>query len=131
MKGKQADAVDKHVGNRVRMRRLMLHVTQQQLGKALGITFQQVQKYEKGTNRISASRLQQMSDVLKVPVPFFFEGAPDSGTKGSPEIPEDITRFLATTDGVALARAFAQIKKPKLRHSIVNMVIDIAKRQDD
>ena len=72
-----------------------------------------------------------MSDVFKVPVPFFFEGTPDSVIKGSPEIPQKITRFLATTDGVALARAFTQIKKPKLRHSIVNMVIDIAKRQDD
>ena len=59
MKSKQANPIDKHVGNRVRMRRLMLHVTQQLLGKALGITFQQVQKYEKGTNRISASRLQR------------------------------------------------------------------------
>jgi transcriptional regulator with XRE-family HTH domain len=67
---------DKHVGSRLRMRRLMLDISQTQLGDALGITFQQVQKYEKGRNRISASRLQHLSQILQVPVPFFFEGAP-------------------------------------------------------
>ncbi len=75
MSNKTFDPTDKNVGTRVRMRRLMLHVTQQHLASALGISFQQVQKYQKGTNRISASRLQQISDVLKVPVSFFFEGA--------------------------------------------------------
>ena len=68
--------IDKHVGNRVRMRRMMLSMSQEKLGGALGLTFQQVQKYEKGTNRIGASRLQQIARVLSVPVPFFFEGAP-------------------------------------------------------
>ena len=68
--------VDKHVGNRVRMRRMMLGISQEALGEALGVTFQQVQKYEKGKNRVSASRLQHISQVLQVPVPFFFEGAP-------------------------------------------------------
>src|SRR5262245_1972443 len=67
---------DKHVGGRVRMRRLMLHISQTQLGDALGITFQQIQKYENGANRVSASRLQHISQILQVPVPFFFEGAP-------------------------------------------------------
>jgi transcriptional regulator with XRE-family HTH domain len=67
---------DKHVGARVRMRRLMLDMSQSQLGNALGLTFQQVQKYEKGSNRVSASRLQHISQILQVPVPFFFEGAP-------------------------------------------------------
>ena len=70
------DPTDKHVGARVRMRRLMLDMSQSQLGNALGLTFQQVQKYEKGSNRISASRLQHISQILQVPVPFFFEGAP-------------------------------------------------------
>ena len=68
--------IDKHVGSRVRMRRLMLDMSQTQLGDALGITFQQIQKYEKGANRISASRLQHISQILQVPVPFFFDGAP-------------------------------------------------------
>ena len=69
---------DKYVGSRVRMRRLMLHMSQERLADQLGLTFQQVQKYEKGTNRISASRLQEISQILEVPVPFFFEGAPQS-----------------------------------------------------
>ena len=68
--------IDIHVGNRVRMRRIMLGMSQTKLGDAFGLTFQQVQKYEKGTNRISASRLQQCANTLQVPVAFFFEGAP-------------------------------------------------------
>jgi transcriptional regulator with XRE-family HTH domain len=71
-----AHPTDKHVGSRVRMRRLMLGRSQTQLGEALGVTFQQVQKYEKGTNRIGASRLQQISDTFQVPIGFFFEGVP-------------------------------------------------------
>jgi transcriptional regulator with XRE-family HTH domain len=67
--------IDKHVGSRVRMRRLKLNMSQTDLGNALGLTFQQVQKYEKGSNRVSASRLQHISQILQVPVPFFFEGA--------------------------------------------------------
>jgi transcriptional regulator with XRE-family HTH domain len=76
MATKVPDLVDKHVGSRVRMRRLMLGMSQEELGDKLGISFQQVQKYEKGTNRISASRLHEMSEILQVPVPFFFDGAP-------------------------------------------------------
>src|SRR5262245_11635657 len=70
--------IDQHVGRRVRMRRKMLAMSQQKLGAALGLTFQQVQKYERGANRIGASRLQQMSHILQVPVEFFFEGAPNA-----------------------------------------------------
>ncbi len=125
---KGINLVNKHVGNRVWMRRLMLHVSQTGLGDALGITFQQIQKYEKGKNRISASRLQQMSDFLEVPVPFFFEGSPETDARSGAEIPDDITAFLATTDGVALAKAFTQIRKTKLRRSIVDMVEELAKR---
>lgn len=120
--------IDKHVGNRVRMRRLMLHISQTRLGDALGITFQQVQKYEKGKNRISASRLQQMADFLEVPVPFFFEGAPESNARSGANIAEDITAFLATADGVTLAQAFTRIRRPKLRRCIVDIVEDLAKR---
>ena len=73
---KAPNPIDRHVGSRVRMRRMMLAMSQEKLGDALGLTFQQVQKYEKGTNRIGASRLQQISHILQVPVAFFFEGAP-------------------------------------------------------
>jgi transcriptional regulator with XRE-family HTH domain len=75
---KAPNPIDKHVGSRVRMRRMMLAMSQEKLGAALGLTFQQVQKYERGTNRMGASRLQQMSDILQVPVEFFFEGAPNA-----------------------------------------------------
>jgi transcriptional regulator with XRE-family HTH domain len=77
---KAPNPIDKHVGSRVRMRRMMLAMSQEKLGNSLGLTFQQVQKYEKGTNRIGASRLQQISQILQVPVSFFFEGAPTVGT---------------------------------------------------
>ena len=79
MSTKAPNPVDKYVGSRVRMRRIMLGMSQEKLGEALGLTFQQVQKYEKGTNRIGASRLQQISGILQVPVSFFFEGTPDLG----------------------------------------------------
>src|SRR5438132_9700768 len=86
---KAPNPIDKHVGSRVRMRRMMLGMSQEKLGDALGITFQQVQKYEKGTNRISASRLQHISQILQVPVAFFFEGAPHQPgqPKGLGEVP--------------------------------------------
>src|SRR3972149_1752114 len=76
MAKKAPNPIDKHVGSRVRMRRMMLSMSQEKLGDALGLTFQQVQKYEKGTNRIGASRLQAIANILQVPVSFFFEGAP-------------------------------------------------------
>ena len=72
---KAPSAIDVHVGKRMRMRRMMLGMSQEKLGDAFGLTFQQVQKYEKGTNRMGASRLQQAADILGVAVPFFFEGA--------------------------------------------------------
>ena len=91
MAKKAPNPIDKHVGSRVRMRRMMLSMSQEKLGGALGLTFQQVQKYEKGTNRIGASRLQQISQILQVPVAFFFEGAPHlaggilpEGAEGAP-----------------------------------------------
>jgi transcriptional regulator with XRE-family HTH domain len=102
MARKACDAIDKYVGSRVRMRRLMLGMSQEKLGDRLGLTFQQVQKYEKGTNRIGASRLQAMSDFLQVPVPFFFEGALQiaghvrKGAKAPS--PAYVSDFLAPTD---------------------------------
>jgi transcriptional regulator with XRE-family HTH domain len=124
---------DKHVGGRVRMRRLMLDMSQSQLGNALGVTFQQVQKYEKGANRISASRLQHIAQILQVSVPFFFEGAPAAtgirqAAKGTAEAPSPayVTDFLATSDGLSLVKAFMSIEDPKLRRAIVRLVEQIA-----
>jgi transcriptional regulator with XRE-family HTH domain len=127
MAKKAPNPIDKHVGSRVRMRRMMLGMSQEKLGDALGLTFQQVQKYEKGTNRIGASRLQQISQILQVPVSFFFEGAPHDGTPtegGLSEAPSPayVSDFLATSDGLALTKAFVQIKDSKLRRRIVDLV---------
>src|ERR1700704_4076296 len=101
---KPLNSIDKHVGSRLRMRGMMLGMNQTKLGDALGITFQQVQKYEKGTNRVSASRLQHISHILQVPVTFFFEGAPHvpgqhKGNGAAPP-PAYIADFLASSDGL-------------------------------
>ena len=108
----------------------MLGISQQKLGDALGLTFQQVQKYEKGTNRVSASRLQQIAHILQVPESFFFEGGPNragplkqSSDAGSPSY---VSSFLATTDGLALVKAFTAIKDAKVRRKLVLLVRNIA-----
>jgi transcriptional regulator with XRE-family HTH domain len=128
---KTPNPTDKHVGSRVRMRRMMLGMSQEKLGDSLGLTFQQVQKYEKGTNRIGASRLQQISNVLQVPVSFFFEGSPDNlgeSKAGFGEAPSAsyVADFLATSDGLSLTRSFMRIQNPKLRRRIVELVEQIA-----
>ncbi len=138
MAKKAPNPIDKHVGSRVRMRRMMLSMSQEKLGDALGLTFQQVQKYEKGTNRIGASRLQQISHILQVPVAFFFEGAPTlhghgQTTDGMREAPSPayVSDFLATSEGLALTKAFMRIKEPKLRRRVVDLVKEIAGSGDD
>src|SRR5580700_4305244 len=104
---KLPNPIDKHVGSRVRVRRMMLGMSQGKLGEALGLTFQQAQKYEKAKNRIGASRLQHIANILQVPVPFFFDGGPrpvgaaaPTGTENAPS-PEYVSDFLATSDGLA------------------------------
>ena len=125
---KKPDPTDRYVGTRVRMRRLMLGMSQTKLGDALGLTFQQVQKYEKGTNRIGASRLQQIAKTLQVPVAFFFEELPGAA-KANPSIgpsPSEVSAVLATSDGLALVQGFARIKSPKLRRRLVELVDQMA-----
>jgi transcriptional regulator with XRE-family HTH domain len=103
---KSPNPTDKHVSARVRMRRLMLDMSQTNLGDALGLTFQQIQKYEKGTNRIGASRLQHISHVLQVPISFFFEGySPGAlGEDAAMPTPSYVDDFLATSDGLSLIK---------------------------
>jgi transcriptional regulator with XRE-family HTH domain len=130
MAKKEPNPIDKHVGSRVRMRRMMLDRSQEWLGDQLGITFQQVQKYEKGTNRVGASRLSLISQVLQVPVAFFFEGAPTEGVpvavgEAAPS-PSYVQDFLATSDGLHLTKAFMRIPNPKLRRRIVDLVEQVA-----
>ena len=127
---KAPNPIDKHVGARVRMRRLILGMSQGKLGDALDVTFQQVQKYEKGANRIGASRLQQLARVLDVPPAYFFEDAP-SGEERAPGFAEDeghnhFVDFLSTSEGLQLNRAFAAIRDPKVRKKILDLVVSLA-----
>src|SRR5881227_1233543 len=119
MAKKVPNPIDNYVGSRVRMRRMMLGMSQEKLGDALGLTFQQVQKYEKGTNRIGASRLQQIAGTLQVPATFFFEGAPASpeapATEGIAPYPVHVSDFIATREGVALMKAFTRVKSAKIK----------------
>ena len=136
MAKKAPNPTDKHVGARVRMRRMMLGMSQEKLGDALGLTFQQVQKYEKGANRIGASRLQQISHILQVPVSFFFEGAPHvpgqpSGGFSEAPSPAYVADFLATSDGLALTKAFMRIKDAKLRRRIVDLVEQMVTEEEN
>jgi transcriptional regulator with XRE-family HTH domain len=105
------------------MRRMILGVTQQELGRQIGVTFQQVQKYEKGTNRVGASRLQQIARVLRVPVEFLFEGAPQVGTDGGVDA---VTSFLSTSDSVELVKAFIRIADQCIRREIIRLARAIA-----
>ena len=130
---KSPNPIDKHVGSRVRMRRMMVGMSQEKLGERLGITFQQVQKYEKGTNRIGASRLQQISTILGVQVSFLFEGAPtgdNAGGLSDEGAPAYVSDFLATPDGLALSRAFMKVADPKVRRRIVDLVEAMAADRD-
>jgi transcriptional regulator with XRE-family HTH domain len=112
------------------MRRMMLDLSQTDVANALGVTFQQVQKYEKGTNRISAGSLRRISEMLQVPVEFFFEGAPhvrgEHHAQTDAPSPQYVSDYLATSDGLNLTKAFMQIPDAKLRRAIVNLVEQIA-----
>lgn len=133
---KAPNPIDRHVGSRVRMRRILLGMSQEKLGEALGLTFQQIQKYEKGTNRIGASRLQQISRTLNVPPAFFFDGAPLQDETASenggvlaaaePSSSSFVLDFIATAEGLHLNKAFARIQDPKVRKRIIDLVTSLA-----
>jgi len=132
---KVPNPIDQHVGSRVRMRRVLIGMSQEKLGESLGLTFQQVQKYEKGTNRIGASRLQDISKTLNVPPAFFFEGAPvsdRSAFSGFEEAPSSayVVDFLSTAEGLLLNKAFVRIKDAKLRKRVLDLVLSIAGDED-
>ncbi len=129
---RRPNPVDTHVGSRVRLRRMLLGMSQERLGEQLGLTFQQVQKYEKGINRIGASRLHELSRILGVSVQFFFDDAPvavDAASRGG--FGEDaaegfVVDFLASKEGIDLNRAFVRITDPKVRRSVVDLVRALA-----
>jgi len=132
---KLPNPIDKHVGSCVRMRRMMLGKSQTWLGEAVGLTFQQIQKYEKGTNRIGSSRLQQFANLLDVPISYFFEGAPNALSQRNAKAVDPSTaylsKFVSSQDGLAFMKAFTQIKDAKLRRGIAELVEKIAGRHEN
>lgn len=112
-------AIDWQVGARVRMRRLMLDMTQQKLAAKLDLAFQQVQKYENGATRIAAGRLQQFAGILQVPVSFFFEDFPVAGRKPLAALPSYVSDFLMTADGMAFTKAFMSLRDARQRRCLV------------
>jgi transcriptional regulator with XRE-family HTH domain len=132
---KAPNPIDKHVGARVRMRRVLIGMSQEKLGEALGITFQQIQKYEKGTNRMGASRLQQAARIMGVPVNFFFEGNQGDGAMvpgfTEPSNPGYSVDAVMTPDDSQLIKAFSKIKDPKVRRRIIELVEAMANENDD
>ncbi len=128
MQKKVPNPIDVHVGGRIRFRRTTLGLSQEKLGEGLGITFQQIQKYEKGTNRVGASRLQNIASILNVPISFFFEETTIPAGEGANEI-SDISVFLSSSEGLALNRAFMSISDPGVRQSIVKLAKSVAKNE--
>lgn len=128
---KQPNPIDIHVGSRIRLRRNMIALSQEKLGERLGITFQQIQKYEKGTNRVGASRLQAIAGILNVPVSYFFEDAPRQEGDGPLGLEEEaapplIPDFLSSTEAMQLNRAFMKISDPKIRRRILDLLKTLA-----
>lgn len=131
---RRANLIDTHVGSRVRLRRMLLGMSQEKLGESLGLTFQQVQKYEKGVNRVGASRLFDLAQVLGVPVQYFYDeldpenndGA--TANRGFGERPSEsyVVDFLGTRDGLELNKAFARVTDPKVRRAIIDLVRTLA-----
>lgn len=126
---RKPNPIDAHVGTRVRLRRMLLGMSQEKLGEHLGLTFQQVQKYEKGVNRIGASRLFDLARVLGVPVQFFYDEAPADlvdapMASGFAERPAEsyVIEFLSTREGLELNKAFVKISDPRVRRSVVELV---------
>ena len=120
--------VDLHVGGRVRMRRKMLGVSQERLAEALGLTFQQVQKYERGSNRVSASKLYEIARFLSAPVSYFFDGLADPTTSGEGDGGSEqlVNDFLMTGEGLELASTFPKIQRQRVRRRILELVRTLA-----
>ena len=121
MAGKKPNPVDQHVGSRVRLRRMLLGMSQERLGESMGLTFQQVQKYEKGVNRVGAGRLVRVGEALDVSVSFFF-----GGTDAGAEDTREILGFLDTSYSLRLLRAFSRIPHGEVQRAVVDLVESIA-----
>ena len=132
MPKKQANPIDVQVGNRVRIRRMLIGMSQERLGDLLGLTFQQVQKYEKGVNRIGAGRLFEVSRILNVPVDFFYEGlAPNPTAANEPDASAPpVMEFVSSGEGLQLSLAFMKIKDAKVRKRVLDLVKSLAEEED-
>lgn len=136
MTKKLPNPIDVHVGSRVRLRRSYISMSQEKLGDLLGLTFQQVQKYEKGANRIGASRLFEISQILGVPISFFFDDLPEQYRNDGGEVPEDegtdiVMDFVSSLEGLQLNRAFMRIHNAELRKRIIALVRTIGEEEDE
>ena len=126
---KKANPIDAQVGNRVRIRRMLIGMSQERLGDLLGLTFQQVQKYEKGVNRIGAGRLFEIARILGVPIDFFYDGvgaSADSAAEAAPPVME----FVSSGEGLQLSLAFMKIKDPKVRKRVLDLVKSLADEEE-
>lgn len=128
--------IDVHVGRRVRQRRKSMNITQQQLALQLGLTFQQVQKYERGANRVSASKLYEIAVALRTTISYFFDGLADpslalTGKKADPAAEKRVNAFLMSHEGLTLAELFPQLRSGKQRRQIVDLVRSMVETQDN
>lgn len=132
MSSSKPHPTDVFIGQRVRARRILIGMSQEKLGELLGLTFQQVQKYEKGTNRISGSRMVEIADALQVEPAYFFEGAPGRRTAGThAALDADMSEFMTSGDGLVIAKSFVQIKNDKIRHAVASMVKIMAEQRGE
>jgi transcriptional regulator with XRE-family HTH domain len=130
MPKKQANPIDVQVGNRVRIRRMLIGMSQEKLGDLLGLTFQQVQKYEKGVNRIGAGRLYEVARILNVPVDFFYEGVGDAPGLSDSEVAPPVLEFVSSGEGLQLSLAFMKIKDAKVRKRVLDLVKSLSEEEE-
>jgi transcriptional regulator with XRE-family HTH domain len=130
MPKKQANPIDVQVGNRVRIRRMLIGMSQEKLGDLLGLTFQQVQKYEKGVNRIGAGRLYEVARILNVPVDFFYEGVGDPAGVSDSEVAPPVLEFVSSGEGLQLSLAFMKIKDAKVRKRVLDLVKSLSEEEE-
>ena len=136
MPRKQADPIDANVGNRVRLRRMLVGMSQEKLGELLGLTFQQVQKYEKGVNRVGAGRLFRIARILNVEIPYFFQDVQDNLSGAQSGFAEEaaappVMEFVSSGEGLQLSLAFMRIKDPKVRKRVLDLVKSLADEHDE
>jgi len=125
---KKANPIDAQVGNRVRIRRMLIGMSQEKLGDLLGLTFQQVQKYEKGVNRIGAGRLFEIARILGVPIDFFYDGV--ASAEGASAAAPPVMEFVSSGEGLQLSLAFMKIRDPKVRKRVLDLVKSLANEEE-